>query len=196
MHRTMFDTPIVNTVLRWCSLATLKLLGWRVEGQWPADLKKCVIIAAPHTSNWDLLFALMMAFSFRVNIYWMGKEQIFRQPFRALAMWLGGIPIDRSKSNNIVAGSILSFEEQDRLFLMVPPEGTRAKVSYWKTGFYHIAHGAKVPILLSYLDFQHKVGGLGPCFNPSGDIDKDMQEIQAFYSKFSGKRAGLFHSDK
>ncbi len=188
MHRTIFTTPGVNTVLRGLSLAILKLPGWRVEGHFPADCPKCVLIAAPHTSNWDLPNTLMAGFALRANLYWMGKRSIFRPPFGAFMRWLGGIAVNREKSNNLVAASVEAIRAaRGSLQLVVPPEGTRSKVRYWKTGFYYIAHGAGVPIVLSYMDYARKVSGIGPVFHPTGDIERDMATIKAFYAPFKGK---------
>ena len=188
MHRTIFTTPGVNTVLRGLSLAILKLPGWRVEGHFPADCHKCVVIAAPHTSNWDLPNTLMAGFALRANLYWMGKRSIFRPPFGAFMRWLGGIAVNREKSNNLVAASVEAIRAaRGSLQLVVPPEGTRSKVRYWKTGFYYIAHGAGVPIVLSYMDYARKVSGIGPVFHPTGDIERDMATIKAFYAPFKGK---------
>jgi 1-acyl-sn-glycerol-3-phosphate acyltransferase len=125
----------------------------------------------------------------------MGKDAIFKPPFRGLMMWMGGIPIDRSKSNNVVGESIAALKEAQQLILLVPPEGTRSKVTVWKTGFYHIAHGAGVPILLGFLDFKEKAGGIGPALMPTGDIDADMREIKAFYATKTGKNAHHYHGD-
>ena len=188
MHRTIFTTPGVNTVLRGLSLAILKLPGWRVEGHFPADCPKCVVIAAPHTSNWDLPNTLMAGFALRANLYWMGKRSIFKPPFGAFMRWLGGIAVNREKSNNLVAASVEAIRAaRGSLQLVVPPEGTRSKVRYWKTGFYYIAHGAGVPIVLSYMDYARKVSGIGPVFHPTGDIERDMATIKAFYAPFKGK---------
>jgi 1-acyl-sn-glycerol-3-phosphate acyltransferase len=196
MHRTIFDTPIVNTVLRAFSLAYLKLAGWNVQGSLPAGAEKSVLIAAPHTSNWDLPYTLMVAFSLRLTPYWMGKEQIFKQPFRGLMMWLGGLPVDRSKSSNLVAASVEALKVANGpLQLIVPPEGTRGKTRFWKTGFYYIAQGAQVPIVMAYLDYDKKIGGLGPVFTPTGDIDADMAAIKSFYAPFKGKNADQFHAE-
>jgi 1-acyl-sn-glycerol-3-phosphate acyltransferase len=190
MHRTIFDTPGVNTLLRAFSIAFLKLNGWKIEGSLPPDGQKSVLIAAPHTSNWDLPYTLMVAFVLRLNIYWMGKEQIFRPPFRGLMMWLGGIPVQRQSANNLVAASVAAIQAADGpLQLVVPPEGTRSKVRYWKSGFYYIATGAGVPIVLAYMDYERKVSGLGPVFHPSGNLEADMVRIQAFYAPFKGKNA-------
>jgi len=196
MHRTIFDTPVVNTLLRGLSLAILKVTGWKVEGALPPDAPKCVMIAAPHTSNWDLPNTLMAAFALRLHIYWMGKESIFKPPFRHLMMWLGGIPVNRDRANNLVAASAQAIVDADQpLQLVVPPEGTRQKTRYWKTGFYYIALSAKVPIVLAYMDYKRKISGLGPLFHPSGDIEADMVKIKAFYAAFTGKNALQFEAE-
>jgi 1-acyl-sn-glycerol-3-phosphate acyltransferase len=193
MHRTIFTTPVVNTLFRGFSLAFLKLTGWRVEGSLPEGATKCVLIAAPHTSNWDLPYTLMVGFALRLNLYWMGKHSIFRPPFGGLMKWLGGIPVNREKSNNLVAASVEAIRAaQGPLQLTVPPEGTRSKTRYWKTGFYHIAVGAQVPIVMAYMDYARKVSGLGPVFHPTGDIERDMESIKAFYAPFKGKNADQF----
>ena len=196
MHRTIFDTPVVNTALRALSVAFLKLTGWKVQGQLPEGCTKSVLIAAPHTSNWDLPYTLMVAFSLRLHIYWMGKEQLFRFPFRGIMMWLGGIPVHREKASNLVAASVEAIRAADGpLQLVVPPEGTRSKSRYWKTGFYYIAVGAQVPIVMAYMDYSRKVSGLGPIFQPTGDVEADMSRIKTFYSPFKGKNADQFHAD-
>jgi 1-acyl-sn-glycerol-3-phosphate acyltransferase len=195
MHRTIFDTPLVNTTLRGLSLAFLRLNGWRVEGALPAGMPKCVLIAAPHTSNWDLPYTLMVAFVLRLNIYWMGKHSIFRAPFGPLMRWLGGIAVDRSKSGNLVAASAAAITAADGpLQLVVPPEGTRDKTRHWKTGFYYIALEARVPIVLAFMDYHRKVSGLGPVFTPSGDVERDMAEIKRFYAGIQGRNADQFEA--
>jgi 1-acyl-sn-glycerol-3-phosphate acyltransferase len=195
MHRTIFDTPIVNTVLRFLSVSFLKLTGWKVEGRLPQGCEKCVFIAAPHTSNWDLPYTLMVAFALRLNIYWMGKNQIFKPPFRGVMMWLGGIPVQREQTNNLVDASVQAIQVADGpLQLVVPPEGTRSKSRYWKTGFYYIALGARVPILMAYMDYERKISGIGPMFSPTGDIEADMLTIKAFYAPFKGKNASQFEA--
>ncbi len=195
MHRTIFTTPVVNTLLRGFSIAFLKLTGWRVEGSLPANASKCVLIAAPHTSNWDLPYTLMVAFVLRLNVYWMGKESLFRPPFRGLMMWLGGIPVNRAQSSNLVEASSLAIKAAEgSVQVIVPPEGTRSKARYWKTGFYYIALGAQVPILMAYLDYTDKRGGLGPALLPSGDIENDMAIVKAFYAPIKGKHTDRFEA--
>jgi 1-acyl-sn-glycerol-3-phosphate acyltransferase len=193
MHHTIFDTPVVNTVLRGASLVFLKLTGWRIEGELPANARKCVLIAAPHTSNWDLPYTLMAAFVLRLNVYWMGKASIFKPPFGPLMRWLGGIAVQRESSNNLVAASVAALKAADGpVQLIVPPEGTRGKTTQWKTGFYYIALGAELPILLAFMDYTHKRAGLGPVFQPSGDIERDMNAIKAYYAPLRGKNAQQF----
>jgi 1-acyl-sn-glycerol-3-phosphate acyltransferase len=188
MHRTIFTTPVVNTLLRGFSIAFLKLTGWKIEGSLPPEAHKAVIIAAPHTSNWDLPYTLMVAFVLRLEVYWIGKQSIFKPPFKHTMQWLGGIPVNREQSNNLVAASAQAIKDADGMLqLVVPPEGTRSNARYWKTGFYYIALGAQVPIVMAFLDYTHKRSGLGPLLHPSGDIDKDMLEVKAFYAQFEGK---------
>ena len=152
-----------------------------------------MLIAAPHTSNWDLPYTLMVAFELRLQIYWMGKASIFRWPFRGLMMWLGGIPVQRESPNDLVAASIAAIKAAaGPLQLAVPPEGTRSKTRYWKTGFSYSATGAGVPIVMAYMDYPNKRSGLGPVFVPSGDIERDMVAIKAFYAPFKGKNADQF----
>ena len=195
MHLTIFGTPVVNTLLRALSKLTLWATGWRVEGQLPHGVGKCVLIAAPHTSNWDLPYTLMVSFVLKLHPYWMGKQSLFRPPFRPVMMWLGGIAVDRDKSNNVVAASAAALVAADgNVQLIVPPEGTRSKTRYWKTGFYYIALEANVPILLAYMDYSRKLAGIGPLFKPTGDIEADMRVIKTFYEPFKGKNAQQFES--
>lgn len=195
-HRTVFSTPVVNTLLRVFSVIFLRLTGWKVQGSLPPGASKSVLIGAPHTSNWDLPYTLMVAFALKLNVYWMGKEQLFRPPMRGLMMWLGGIPVEREKSSDLVAASVLAIRAADGpVQLIVPPEGTRNKTRYWKTGFYYIALDAQVPIVMAYMDYKKKISGLGPVFPPSGDIEADMVAIKAFYAPFSGKNAAQFHAE-
>jgi 1-acyl-sn-glycerol-3-phosphate acyltransferase len=196
MHRTIFDTPVVNTVLRALSVSFLKHTGWTVQGALPPECAKSVFIAAPHTSNWDLPYTLMVAFALRLNIYWMGKASIFRFPFGGVMRWLGGIEVNRAQSNNLVEASADAIRTADGpVQLVVPPEGTRSKARYWKTGFYYIAVSAQVPIVMAYMDYEKKISGLGPMFLPSGDIEADMVAIKAFYAPFKGKNAAQFNAE-
>lgn len=195
MSRTIFDTPVINSLMKALSIGFLKLTGWKLDGQLPPGGERSVLIAAPHTSNWDLPYTLMVAFALGLNVRWMGKQSIFKFPFGGIMRWLGGIPVDRSKANNLVAASAESLMQSPQPFqLVVPPEGTRSKTRYWKTGFYYIALTAKVPIVMAYMDYSRKVSGLGPIFQPTGDVEKDMADIKAFYAPFKGKNAQQFES--
>lgn len=186
MHYTIFDTPVIRTLFAWISIVCLRLAGWRLEGKF-YDLPKYVMIAAPHTSNWDFPVTLGICFAARAKIYWMGKSSLFKGPLGPVMRWLGGVPVDRSKSNNLVQQMVDVFNRSEQLVLTIPPEGTRAKVRQWKSGFYHIAVGAQVPIVLAFLDFRRKVGGFGPVFHPTGNVEQDMAAIQAFYKDIVGK---------
>ncbi len=183
---TIHETIIVRTLLRWLALAVFRCAGWKIEGSKP-DLPRYVIIAAPHTSNWDFIYTLCLAFILRLDAVIMMKDAWFRWPLGPLFRWLGALPIDRSRANQVVTQSIAKFHQRDRLVLVVPPSGTRKRVFYWKTGFYHIASGAGVPIALGFLDYRRKVGGFGPIVQPTGDIDADMAVIRNFYRDISGK---------
>ena len=188
MHHTIFDTPVVNTLLRAGSRVFLRINGWTVEGSLPPEASKSVFIAAPHTSNWDLPYTLMVAFALRLNIRWMGKRQLFRFPFGAVMRWLGGIAVNRDQASNLVAASAQAIRDANgALQLVVPPEGTRAKTRHWKTGFYWIALQAEVPIVMAYMDYPRKLSGLGPVFKPTGNVEADMAQIKAWYGQFKGK---------
>jgi 1-acyl-sn-glycerol-3-phosphate acyltransferase len=191
MHYTIFDTPVVNVLMHWLARLILRLTGWRIVGGVPAA-PKYVLIAAPHTSNWDFPVALMVCFALRLRVYWMGKASLFPPLLGAVMRWLGGIPVDRARSGNLVQATVDAYNSNQRLIVIVPPEGTRSKVTQWKTGFYYIAQGAGVPIALGYLDFRRKEAGLSRMFEPTGDIAADMVEIQSFYAGFSGKNPGKF----
>jgi len=191
---TIYDIPVIRTLFRWSSLILLRIFGWRFEGELP-DIPKYVLIAAPHTSAWDLFYTMLMAISKNARIYWFGKNSIFYPPYGFFFRWLGGISIDRSKPNNVVRQSIEYFNEQENFILTVPPSGTRRKVAYWKSGFYYIALGARVPVALGYLDYGRKTAGVGPLFNVTGDIEADMAQISDYYSnvtaKYPAKAIGL-----
>jgi 1-acyl-sn-glycerol-3-phosphate acyltransferase len=193
MYLTIFTTPILSPLLKRFSRWVLRRAGWQIQGHMPIDTPKSVIIAAPHTSNWDLPYTLLAAFALELNIHWMGKIQIFRFPFHGVMRWLGGIAVDRSQSTNMVSASAQTLRDNSgELHLVVPPEGTRSESRHWKTGFYYIALEAQVPIVLGFLDFGSKTTGLGPALVPSGEIEADMVKIKAFYAPFQGKNPSQF----
>jgi 1-acyl-sn-glycerol-3-phosphate acyltransferase len=165
--------------------AFLSLAGWKAEGQLPAG-GKGVLIAAPHTSGWDLPFMLATAWVLRVDIRWMGKHTLFAGFRGPIMRWLGGIPVDRRAPHGVVAQIAARFAAADTLFLAIAPAGTRSRVPRWHSGFYHIAHAAEVPIVCGFLDYGRKIGGVGPAFVPTGDIRADMDRIRAFYADMKG----------
>ncbi|MGI9407811.1 MAG: lysophospholipid acyltransferase family protein [Hyphomicrobiaceae bacterium] len=165
--------------MRFVAMSLLKLAGWRIAGHLPPD-HKMVVVGGPHTSNWDFVLLLFCTLHFRVRTNWMGKDALFRPPFGWLMRRLGGISIDRSKPTDTVTQVIEYFDARDDLILVITPEGTRGKVKKWKSGFYWIAHGANVPIMVFYADYGRKICGVGPVVVPSGDYDADVADLQAF----------------
>lgn len=185
MRTTVFSTPLLTPLLRALAILILRLIGWTAVGKEIAN-PRLVLIGAPHTSNWDFPLMLLIVLKLRLKVFWMGKHTLFRFPFGGLMRWLGGIPIDRSKSNNVVQQMVEEFQRQSELVVLIPPEGTRSKVERWKTGFYHIASNAGVPILLGYVDAPRKEAGLADFFHPTGDLEQDMQSIREFYADKGG----------
>jgi 1-acyl-sn-glycerol-3-phosphate acyltransferase len=186
VKRTMYNTPILRPIIVAICQLSLKLRGWKLQGMPPTE-PKYVLIAVPHTSNWDFPLSLAMAFVYRFDMHWMGKDSLFKGWRGPIMRWMGGIPIDRSSSNNVVAQTIEAFNLSDRLVIAVPPEGTRSRVDKWKTGFYYIALGAKVPIALGFLDYKRKAGGFLSAFYPTGDAEKDIVAMRGCYAGISGK---------
>lgn len=172
----------VNIVLHLIGSVLLKLLGWKVESH-PPDVPRYVVIVAPHTSNWDFPMALLISWKYRMKGAWLGKASIFNWP---LIGWFfsatGGIPVDRSRHHNLVGQAIHEFSVRDNLIFALAPEGTRAKMEYWKSGFYHVACAAGVPVALGYLDFKRKAGGFGPLYACTGNVEQDLAFIRDFYA--------------
>lgn len=166
----------------------LKLTGWKAVGEEIGN-PRFVLIAAPHTSNWDFLLMLLVVLKLRLELYWMGKNSLFPFGIGWLMRWLGGISIDRAKSHNVVNETVRQYRENESLVILIPPEGTRSKVTTWKSGFYHIANNANVPIMMGYIDAATKEAGLADLFHPTGNLKQDIREIRAFYSKKIGLRA-------
>ena len=185
MRRTVFNTPVITPLLRGFSIIMLKVMGWQTRGE-PMEKQRFVLIGAPHTSNWDFPLMLMVVLKLRLRVYWMGKHTLFPFPFAGLMKWLGGIPINRTKSHSVVNQTVAKFRENEEFVVLVPPEGTRSKVKSWKTGFYHIANNANVRILLGYVDASRKVAGFADFFEPTGNLEADMQSIQEFYADKKG----------
>ncbi len=157
------------------------IFGWKAEGGISDDIKKAVLIIAPHTSNWDFYIGRFYTWIKGINASVLIKKEAFKWPLAGLLKKVGGIPIDRNKNTSKVVQIVKMFNEMDNLFLAITPEGTRKRNDKWKMGFYHIACEAKVPILLCYIDYEKKTAGIGPPFWPTGDIKKDMKEIENYY---------------
>jgi 1-acyl-sn-glycerol-3-phosphate acyltransferase len=166
--------------------ALLRLQRWQIIGFLP-DIPKYLVVAAPHTTNWDFFYALMLKGATGVNLQWVGKDSLFRWPVGVLMKWLGGIPVNRRSRNNFVDQMVELFQSSDHLALAIAPEGTRKKAHYWKTGFYHMATGAQVPIVLIAIDYATRTLEIGPSLLPSGDIANDFEMIRKFYEVKQGK---------
>jgi 1-acyl-sn-glycerol-3-phosphate acyltransferase len=164
----------------------LRLAGWRVEGALP-DEPKCVIIVAPHTSNWDFTLGVAVVFALELRASWLGKHTLFKPPFRSFLRWLGGIPVDRRASHGVVGNCVRAFEAAPALLLALSPEGTRKGVSQWKTGFYHIANQAGVPIVPVGLDYREHVVRFMPVFRPTGDLEADLTQLQGAFAGVEGR---------
>jgi len=185
-RHTLFNTAFITPIFYGLSWLWLRLAGWEVRGA-PPRVSKFVVIAYPHTSNWDMPFTIAICLLYRLRIYWLGKSSLFRGPMGPVMKWLGGIPVNLDRSENLVQQIVDSFNRADDLIVVIAPEGNRSYVERWKTGFYHIAAGARVPIALGFLDFGKKQGGYLNSYMPSGDIDRDIRLMQAEYAGIRGK---------
>jgi len=173
--------------LKIISKIILKLTGWKIIGGISENIPKCVIIAAPHTSNWDLFYGRLGLYKMGVKLRFLIKKEVFFFPFNILLKSIGGIPVDRSKNHNMVDAMSNLFKQRNKLHLMFAPEGTRKQVDYWKTGFYHVACQANVPIALGFIDYSVKVGGIVSIIYPTGNLVEDLKSIENFYMQFTGK---------
>ncbi|WP_022664136.1 lysophospholipid acyltransferase family protein [Desulfospira joergensenii] len=186
MPSLLLSNPFLAPFFHWFARFCLGAVGWQTKGEIP-DLKKYVLIAAPHSTNWDFVYFLLIIFKFRIPVRWMGKESMFIPPFKGLLKRLGGIPVNRTVQGNLVADMAQEFDRTDRMILTIAPSGTRQKVKRWKTGFYQIALQAKIPIVCGFIDYEKKQGGMGPVFFPTGNMESDLKAIQDFYKDKSGK---------
>lgn len=178
-------------VARFLGCLWLRLFGWKLQTLPTVVPLKFVFIAAPHTSGWDLPFMLATAYALGIRISWFGKHTLFGHSLGWLMRWLGGIPIDRRAPHEVVRRTAEMFRACERMVLAVPPEGTRRKVKYWKSGFYYVSLQSGAPIGLGFLDYEKKLCGLGPLISPTGDVRRDMDKIRAFYGEIRGKNQQL-----
>lgn len=163
-----------------------KTLGWTLHADFP-DTGKYVLIVAPHTSNWDFIVGIAAAKALKLEPRWMGKHTIFRWPIGWFFRALGGIPVRRDQALNAIEQMANLLAQSERMVLALAPEGTRVKKDHWKTGFYHIARAARVPIAMAYLDYPKKQVGLGGTFYPGADVEQVFAHIAAFYKDRRGK---------
>jgi 1-acyl-sn-glycerol-3-phosphate acyltransferase len=180
---------------------SLALMGWKTDNHWPEHLEQCVMIAAPHTSNWDALYARLALKALGVNVRLTIKDSYMKLPFGPFVRAMGGIGIDRRpKKEGEARPSMVElmtdlFKTHPKLVMLVTPEGTRAKQEQWKTGFYHVAVNAGVPIALAYMDYKKKEAGVGKIVYPTGNYEQDMQEIMQFYASIHPKFPEKFSVD-
>lgn len=164
----------------------LSIAGWKVKGKKP-DMKKYILLAAPHTSNWDFPMGRLTNSALDIDLKVLMKKSWFFFPLKYLFNYLGAVPIDREKSGTVIDNALEIFKNNDEFVFALAPEGTRSFVDYWKTGFYTIANQAKIPIVLAYLDYQKKEGGIGPIIFPSGNETVDFEKIMSFYRNIHPK---------
>ena len=167
----------------------LRLAGWEFETPLPAE-PKYVLLAVPHTSNWDGVLLLALAQRVGLKMSWMIKAEWVRGPLGAVLRRLGAVAIDRARAGDVVPQMIEEMQRRDELVLVIPPEGTRGRADYWKSGFYRIALGAGVPVVPGYLDYRRKRAGVGPAIHLTGDVAADMAKLRAYYA--SSPAAALY----
>ena len=165
----------------------LRTCRWEFTGNERVDLDRFVLIAAPHTSNWDFVLAMTVRWAVGLDFRWIGKHTLFRWPFGGLLRAIGGIAVNRDHHQGLVASAISLFESLPRLMLVITPEGTRSRINRWKTGFYHIAVGANVPIVCAYLDYSRRTVLFGAPFYPTGDVEADISLLQRSYEQYREK---------
>lgn len=168
-----------NAVSRWLGRTILRLGGWRYQVDFP-DAPQFVIVGGPHTSNWDAIWAIAFILSTGLEIHFMAKAEAFPVWAGWLLRAVGGIPVNRSSPEGMVAQMVAEFRSRDKFVLIVAPEGTRKKVERWKSGFYRIAQAADVPIVLGYLDYPKRIVGIGPTFQTTGAMEADMDAMRAY----------------
>lgn len=162
------------------------ITGWKLVGSRP-PLDKYVILAGPHTSNWDVPYMLAIACMFGIRVRWIGKHTLFHWPYGWFIRLVGGMPVDRRARHNVVEQIVEHFKSTDYLPLLITPEGTRGRAEYWKSGFYHIARGANVPVVFGHIDYAKKQGGLETIYHLTGDVDADMQAIRDYFKDRTAK---------
>lgn len=186
MARTLLTTPVIRSVFRAIALLAAKLTGWKMTAP-PPQYPKAIFTGAPHTSNWDFLVMLMGILIWRLDMHWIGKHTLFTGPLGPVMRWLGGIPLDRSSSVNFVDQMVQRFAQEESLLLIIAPEGTRGPAEKWRSGFYHMAKGAGVPVVLTYIDYRDKEIGIMAVEMAGDDAEQDIARYQAMFIHKHGK---------
>lgn len=164
----------------------LSLCGWEVETGAPAT-RKYIMVVYPHTSNWDFPWGYLAKTALGLKLHWMAKDSLFRGPMGWFARKLGGIPVDRRKRNKFIEQLAERFRRSEELIIAITPEGTRGHTEHWKSGFYYVAQGADVPVVLAYIDYGRKRMGLSEPFKLSGNAEADLERIRGFYQDRKGR---------
>ncbi len=165
----------------------LALFGWKIEGKFP-NRPKMMIVGAPHTSGWDFVVGMVVIWALGLNMSWMAKDSLFGWPHGIFMRWLGGVPVNRRTPQGLVDRMIAEYDSRDKYLLVILPTGSRSKSKQWKTGFYHIAQGADVPILPLKFDYGRKTMTFGPLFQPAGYVTDDMERLHAHFVGIQGKK--------
>lgn len=171
---------------RWLGRSILRLGGWKMVGQFP-DVPRAVLIGAPHSSNWDGVWGFAALLALDLDLRILGKKELFWGPMGWLMRFLGVIPIDRRAPGGFVAQSVRTMQQADALWIGIAPEGTRKAVDGWKTGFWKLAHGAEVPVILEYFHYPDRIIGIGPTLMLGDDMDTDMARIREWYRPWQGR---------
>ncbi len=183
-----------NRFTRKIARGLLRLAGWRFEGSVP-NLPKMVLIAAPHTSNWDFVLAMVVLFALQVRVYWLGKHTFVNGPLKPLLRWLGGVAVDRRAAFGVVGQTVDEIQRREQFLLGLAPEGTRRLVHHWKMGFFFIAQAANVPIVPVALDYGRKTVAIGEPINPEGGETAVIAQLRTFYEGVRGKYPDQFSVD-
>jgi len=168
------------------SRAFLGLFDWDFEGSVP-NVSKAVLIVAPHTSNWDFFIGVAAMFGLGLRVVFLGKHTLFAWPLGSVMRWLGGIPVDRRAARGVVDETVKLFAGREQMILALSPEGTRSSVERWKTGFYYVAMEAQVPIVPVALDYGRRLVRIGGRFEPTGELDRDLQTLEEFFFGVEGR---------
>lgn len=179
------DHPIIRAAAR----ATLRLFGWKLVGRFP-DVPRLLLVAAPHSSAWDAVWGLLLKVALGLEIEFMAKKEAFFFPLGTLLRLLGGVAVDRGAANGVVGATVQAFRSKPVCWVVLAPEGTRRKLDRWKTGFWHIARQAEVPVCTIYLHYPEKTFGVGPLVEMTADMEGDIAKLRDFFAPYQGKHRG------